>query len=145
MRTDFRVCGQGARFGQPEILPGLLPGGGGTPPLTRLVGVTKSKEISYSGRMVSAAEALEIGLVSSVHPDEGVLDAAIDLLSPYAAAAAAVANVKQAIMGGLHLDLKEAIALERSEFIASFQTDDAVIGITSFLENGPGKAKFTGK
>ena len=145
MSTDFRVCGEGAQFGQPEILLGIIPGAGGTQRLTRLVGVTKSKEISYSGRMVSAAEALEIGLVSSVHPDEQVLDAAIDLLTPYAKAAAAITNVKRAIMDGLHLDLEQALAVEKREFVASFQTDDAVTGITSFLENGPGKATFTGK
>jgi len=145
MSTDFRVCGESAQFGQPEILLGIIPGGGGTQRLTRLVGVTKSKEISYSGRMVAAAEALEIGLVSSVHPDDQVLDAAIDLLAPYASGPASLVNVKRAIMDGLHLDLEEAIAVEKREFVAAFQSDDAVTGITSFLENGPGKAIFTGK
>ena len=145
MATDFRVCGEGAQFGQPEILLGIIPGGGGTQRLTRLVGVTKSKEICYSGRMVPAAEALEIGLVSSVHPDEEVLDAAIDLLTPYTKGAAALVNVKRAIMDGLHLDLREAIAVETREFVAAFQTDDAPIGLNSFLESGPGKADFTGK
>ncbi len=145
MATDFRVCGEGAQFGQPEILLGIIPGGGGTQRLTRLVGVTKSKEISYSGRMVPAAEALEIGLVSSVHPDEEVLDAALDLLTPYTTAAAAITNVKRAIMDGLHLPLDEAIAVETREFVKAINTDDAVIGLNSFLENGPGKADFTGK
>lgn len=145
MSTDFRVCGQSAQFGQPEILLGLIPGAGGTQRLTRLVGVTKAKEINYSGRMVSADEALEIGLVSSVHPDDAVLDAAIDLLTPYATGPAALANAKRAIMDGLHLPLEEAIAVEKREFVASFQTDDAVTGITSFLENGPGKATFAGQ
>lgn len=145
MSTDFRVCGESARFGQPEILLGIIPGGGGTQRLTRLVGVTKSKEISYSGRMVSAQEALEIGLVSSVHPDDQVLDAAIDLLTPYASGPAALVNCKRAIMEGLHLDLEEAIAVEKREFIAAFQSDDSIIGIKSFLANGPGKASFTGK
>lgn len=145
MSTDFRVCGESARFGQPEILLGIIPGGGGTQRLTRLVGVTKSKEISYSGRMVSAQEALEIGLVSSVHPDDDVLDAAVDLLTPYASGPAALVNCKRAIMDGLHLNLDEAIAVEKREFIAAFQSDDSIIGIKSFLANGPGKASFTGK
>jgi enoyl-CoA hydratase/carnithine racemase len=144
MSTDFRVCGQGAHFGQPEILLGLIPGAGGTQRLTRLVGVTKAKEINYSGRMVSANEALDIGLVSSVHPDDAVLDAAIDLLAPYANGPAALVNAKRAIMDGLHVSLEEAIAIEKREFVASFQSDDAVTGITSFLANGPGKATFTG-
>jgi enoyl-CoA hydratase/carnithine racemase len=144
MSTDFRVCGQSAQFGQPEILLGLIPGAGGTQRLTRLVGVTKAKEINYSGRMVSADEALAIGLVSSVHPDDVVLDAALDLLAPYANGPAALVNAKRAIMDGLHVSLEEAIAIEKREFVASFQTDDAVTGISSFLENGPGKARFSG-
>ncbi|MGF1596545.1 MAG: enoyl-CoA hydratase/isomerase family protein [Acidimicrobiales bacterium] len=145
MSTDFRICGESAQFGQPEILLGIIPGGGGTQRLTRLVGVTKSKEISYSGRMVPAAEALEIGLVSAVHADDEVLDAAIDFVEPYTRGPAALVNVKRAIMDGLHVSLAEAVAIERREFIAAFQTDDAVTGITSFLENGPGKATFTGR
>lgn len=144
MATDFRVCGESATFGQPEILLGIIPGGGGTQRLTRLVGVTKSKELSYTGRMVKADEALAIGLVSSVHPDDQVLDAALEMLTPFTTAAAALSNVKQAIMDGLHLGLDEAIAVETREFVKAINTDDAVIGLNSFLENGPGKAEFTG-
>lgn len=145
MSTDFRVCGASARFGQPEILLGITPGGGGTQRLTRLVGVTKSKEISYTGRMVDAAEALEIGLVSAIHPDEEVFDKAVEMAAQFVNGPAALANCKRAIMDGLHLPLEEAVAVEKREFVAAFDTDDAVIGIESFLENGPGKAAFTGK
>lgn len=145
MSTDFRICGEKAKFGQPEILLGLIPGAGGTQRLTRLVGITKSKEISYTGRMVDADEALAIGLVSAVHPDDEVLDRAIEMVGQFANAPAALTNAKRAIMDGLHLPLDEALAVEKREFIASFQTDDSVIGITSFLEHGPGKAQFTGK
>ncbi len=145
MSTDFRVCGENAKFGQPEILLGIIPGAGGTQRLTRLVGVTKSKELNYSGRMIGAAEALDIGLVSEVHPDDKVLEAAVAMAGAYADGPAAIANCKKAIMDGLHVSLEEALAIEKREFVASFQTDDAVIGITSFLEHGPGKATFTGK
>ena len=146
MATDFRVCGESARFGQPEILLGIIPGAGGTQRLTRLVGVTKSKEIGYSGRMVKAEEALAIGLVSAVHPDADVLERSLNLAEQYANAAAAIANVKRAIMDGLNAeDMADAIQIERREFKKSFQTDDAVIGIKSFIEHGPGKAAFTGK
>lgn len=145
MSTDFRICGESAKFGQPEILLGIIPGAGGTQRLTRLVGITKSKELNYSGRMVDAAEALDIGLVSAVHPDEHVLDAAVELAGTYADGPASIANCKKAIMDGLHLSIEEAMAVEKREFVASFKTDDAVIGINSFLENGPGKAQFTGK
>ncbi len=145
MAADFRVCGEGAKFGQPEILLGIIPGAGGTQRLTRLVGVTKSKELNYSGRMIDAAEALAIGLVSEVHPDDQVLDAAVALAGKYADGPAAIANCKKAIMDGLHVSIAEGMEIEKREFVASFQTDDAVIGINSFLENGPGKAQFTGK
>ena len=146
MSTDFRVCGESAQFGQPEILLGLIPGAGGTQRLTRLVRMTKAKDINYSGRMVKADEALAIGLVSSVHPDDQVLDAAIDLIAGYTVnGPAALANAKRAIQDGITLPIAEAIAVEKREFVASFQTDDAVTGITSFLANGPGKADFSGQ
>jgi len=144
MSTDFRICGEGAKFGQPEILLGIIPGAGGTQRLTRLVGVTKSKELNYSGRMIDASEALEIGLVSAVHPDGDVLAKAIEMVAAFANGPAALRNAKKAIMDGLHVSLEEAIEIEKREFVASFQTDDAVTGITSFLENGPGKAEFSG-
>lgn len=145
MATDFRVCGESARFGQPEILLGIIPGAGGTQRLPRLVGITKAKEINYSGRMVKADEALSIGLVSSVHPDEEVLSAAVAMVAPYVNGPAALKNVKKSMMDGLHLSLSDALDVELREFLASFKTDDAVTGIKSFLENGPGKAKFEGR
>jgi enoyl-CoA hydratase len=144
MSTDFRICGEGAKFGQPEILLGIIPGAGGTQRLTRLVGITKSKELNYTGRMVEATEALAIGLVSAVHPNEEVLGEAISMVGAFANGPAALRNCKKAIMDGLHVSIKEAIAIEKREFVAAFQTDDAVTGITSFLENGPGKAEFSG-
>jgi len=144
MSTDFRICGQNAKFGQPEILLGIIPGAGGTQRLTRLVGVTKSKELNYSGRMVDADEALAIGLVSAVHPDDEVLGKAVEMVASFANGPAALRNAKKAIMDGLHVSLEEAIAIEKREFFAAFQTDDAVTGITSFLANGPGKAEFSG-
>lgn len=145
MSTDFRICGESAVFGQPEILLGITPGAGGTQRLTRLVGVTLAKELGYTGRQVDASEALRIGLVSAVHADDEVIDRALDLAEQYARGPAALRNVKRSIMDGLHVDLAEAIEIEKREFKASFRTDDAVIGIKSFIENGPGKATFTGR
>jgi enoyl-CoA hydratase len=145
MSTDFRICGENAKFGQPEILLGIIPGAGGTQRLTRLVGVTKSKELNYTGRMVDASEALAIGLVSAIHPDDEVLDKAVEMAASFAKGPAALRHAKKAIMDGLHVSLEEAIAIEKREFVASFQTQDAVTGITSFLEHGPGKAEFAGE
>ncbi len=145
MSTDFRIAGEGATFGQPEILLGIIPGAGGTQRLPRLVGITKAKELNYTGRMVKAAEALEIGLVSEVVADDAVLDRAVEMMAGFANGPAALAACKKAMMDGMHVSIAEGIEIEKREFFNAFQTDDAVIGIQSFLENGPGKATFTGK
>jgi enoyl-CoA hydratase/carnithine racemase len=107
--------------------------------------MTKAKELNYTGRMVPAAEALEIGLVSAVHPDDEVLDKALELAARYATGPAALANAKLAMQNGAGLTIEAALQVEKNEFVGCFQTDDAVIGITSFLESGPGNAEFTGR
>ena len=145
MATDFRVAAEDAVMGQPEIRLGIIPGGGGTQRLPRLVGVTKAKEIIYTGRNVLPAEALDIGLVSAVHPPDATYDAAVELAAGYAAGPAALRMAKQAVMDGLALNLADAVACEVEQFGDCFATDDAAIGVASFLEKGPGKAVFTGR
>ncbi len=145
MATDFRVAADDAVFGQPEIRLGIIPGGGGTQRLPRLVGVTKAKEIIYTGRNVAASEALEIGLVSSVHPAAETYDAAVELAAGYAAGPAALRMAKQAVMDGLALSLEDAVACEVDRFGDCFATEDAALGVASFIEKGPGKATFTGR
>ena len=145
MATDFRVAADDATFGQPEIRLGIIPGGGGTQRLPRLVGVTRAKEIIYTGRNVYPDEALAIGLVSAVHPPEETYDAAVEMAAGYAAGPAALRMAKQAVMDGLALSLADAVACETEQFGACFDTDDAAIGVASFLEKGPGKAAFTGR
>jgi enoyl-CoA hydratase/carnithine racemase len=83
--ADFRVAGEGARLGQPEILLGIIPGAGGTQRLPRLVGPARAKDIIYTGRFVPAVEAREIGLVDKVVPDGEVYQAARDMAARYAA------------------------------------------------------------
>lgn len=145
MATDFRVAAEDAVLGQPEIRLGIIPGGGGTQRLPRLVGVTRAKEIIYTGRNVHSDEALAIGLVSAVHPPEETYDAAVELAAGYAAGPAALQMAKQAVMDGLALSLADAVARETEQFGACFDTEDAAIGVASFLEKGPGKATFTGR
>ena len=145
MATDFRVAADDAVFGQPEIRLGIIPGGGGTQRLPRLVGITRAKEIIYTGRNVHPDEALAIGLVSAVHPSEATYDAAVELAAGYAAGPAALRMAKQAVMDGLPLSLADAVAREAEHFGDCFATDDAAIGVASFLEKGPGKADFTGR
>ncbi len=145
MATDFRVAAEDAVLGQPEIRLGIIPGGGGTQRLPRLVGVTRAKEIIYTGRNVHPDEALAIGLVSAVHAPEETYNAAVEMAAGYAAGPAALRMAKQAVMDGLALSLADAVACETEQFGACFDTEDASIGVASFLEQGPGKATFTGR
>ena len=146
LAADFRVAGERARVGQPEILLGIIPGAGGTQRLTRLVGPAKAKDIVFTGRMVAAAEALEIGLVDRVVPDAEVYPAALDLVQRYVGGPAlALRAAKQAIDYGLGVDLATGLEIERLQFAALFGTEDQRAGMRSFLENGPGKATFTGR
>jgi len=146
LAADFRVAGESARLGQPEILLGVIPGAGGTQRLPRLIGPAKAKDLVFSGRMVGAAEALAIGLVDQVVPDAEVYSAAVDMVKRYAAGPAlALRAAKQAIDAGLGVDLATGLELERVQFAALFGTEDQRAGMRSFLENGPGKATFTGR
>jgi len=146
LAADFRVAGETARLGQPEILLGVIPGAGGTQRLPRLIGPARAKDLVFSGRMVGAAEALAIGLVDQVVPDAEVYSAAVDMVKRYAAGPAlALRAAKQAIDAGLGVDLATGLELERVQFAALFGTEDQRAGMRSFLENGPGKATFTGR
>ena len=144
--ADFRVAGAGARVGQPEILLGLIPGAGGTQRLPRLVGPARAKDIVFTGRFVEAAEALDIGLVDQVTPDEDVYDVARAMVARYATGAAlALRAAKQAIDDGLETDLDTGLEIERLQFAGLFATEDQRTGMRSFVENGPGKATFAGQ
>jgi enoyl-CoA hydratase/carnithine racemase len=146
LAADFRVAGQSARLGQPEILLGVIPGAGGTQRLPRLVGPAKAKDLIFTGRMASAAEAHAIGLVDSVVPDDSVYAAAHDMVKRYAAGPAlALRAAKRAIDHGLDVDLATGLEIERTQFAALFGTEDQRSGMRSFIENGPGKATFTGR
>jgi enoyl-CoA hydratase len=146
LTADFRVCGQDAKLGQPEILLGIIPGAGGTQRLSRLVGPSRAKELIYSGRFVDAAGALEIGLVNRVVPAADVYTEAVNWAKTFVAGPAmALRAAKAAIDGGLDGDLASGLRLESHLFAALFATEDRTIGMTSFVENGPGKARFVGR
>jgi len=146
LSADFRVVGESARLGQPEILLGVIPGAGGTQRLPRLVGPAKAKEIVFSGRMLKAAEAHAIGLADAVVPDAEVYTAAQDMMKRYVnGPALAIRSAKAAIDQGLGVDLATGLEIERNYFAALFGTDDQRAGMKSFLDNGPGKATFTGR
>jgi enoyl-CoA hydratase/carnithine racemase len=145
LACDFRIAGEGAKLGQPEILLGVIPGAGGTQRLPRLVGPSRAKDLVFSGRMVDAAEALRIGLVDQVVPDSDVYSAAVTMMSRYVTGPAiALRAAKEAIDHGLDVDLATGLEIERIQFAALFATNDQREGMTSFIANGPGKAQFTG-
>jgi enoyl-CoA hydratase/carnithine racemase len=146
LTADFRVCGDNAKLGQPEILLGIIPGAGGTQRLPRLVGPAKAKDLVFSGRFVGAEEALHIGLVDKVVAPDDVYTAAVEMVSRYAKGPAfALRAAKEAIDEGLDVDLDSGLRIERKVFAGLFATEDRTIGMTSFVENGPGKAEFVGR
>src|SRR3954451_17610765 len=143
---DFPVLGTNAKIGQPEILLGVIPGAGGTQRLARLVGPAKAKDLVFTGRHVAAEEALEIGLVDAVVPDDEVYSTAVAMAKKFAAGPPlALAAAKQAIDEGLDQPLAQGLALESQLFAELFDTEDQKAGMRSFLENGPGKAAFRGR
>ena len=146
LACDYRIAGERAVFGQPEILLGIVPGGGGTQRLSRLVGPSRAKELMITGRQVKADEALAIGLADEVVSNETLLDRALTLAAEVARGAlVAQALVKKAVDDGLSTSLAEGLLLERKLFVESFRSEDSRIGVESFLANGPGQARFTGQ
>jgi enoyl-CoA hydratase/carnithine racemase len=143
---DIRVAGDNAKLGQPEILLGVIPGAGGTQRLPRLVGPSRAKELIFTGRFVGADEALRIGLVDFVVAPDDVFTEAMSLAQQLSRGAPiAMRAAKDAIDKGIETDLTTGLEIERVHFGSLFGTDDRTIGMQSFVENGPGKAEFTGR
>ncbi len=144
--ADVRFAAEDAVLGQPEVLLGIIPGAGGTQRLTRLVGPSRAKDLIFSGRFVKADEALAIGLVDRVVPADQVYDEALTWARQFSGAATyAVRAAKEVIDRGLEVDLETGLEIERQQFAALFATEDRGIGMSSFVENGPGKAQFVGR
>lgn len=142
---DLRVAGDNAKLGQPEILLGIIPGAGGTQRLPRLIGPSRAKDLIYTGRFVGADEALAMGLIDRVVAPDDVYDEALALARQLAAGPPyALRAAKQAIDQGLMVDLDNGLEIERLHFASLFGTNDQSVGMRSFLDNGPGKAEFTG-
>ncbi|MFI9582401.1 enoyl-CoA hydratase/isomerase family protein [Streptomyces sp. NPDC052236] len=141
--ADFRIAADSAKLGQPEILLGLIPGAGGTQRLSRLVGPSKAKDLIFTGRMVKAEEALTMGLVDRVVPAAEVYEQAHAWAARLAQGPAlALRAAKESIDAGLETDIETGLAIERNWFAGLFATEDRERGMRSFVEEGPGKAKF---
>jgi enoyl-CoA hydratase/carnithine racemase len=146
LACDFRIAADDARLGQPEILLGIIPGAGGTQRLARLVGPSKAKDLVFSGRFVKADEALAIGLLDRVVAADAVYDEAATWAAQFAGAATyALRAAKETIDRGLEVDVETGLGIERQQFAALFATEDRTIGMRSFVESGPGKARFVGR
>jgi enoyl-CoA hydratase/carnithine racemase len=143
---DRRVVGDNVKVGQPEMQLGVIPGGGGTQRLARLIGPARAKDIVYTGRFVGAEEALRIGMVDEVVAPDDVYAAARRWAEQFVdGPARALAAAKAAIDSGLDGDLDSGLKLESHLFAALFATQDQKIGMRSYIENGLGKATFTGR
>ncbi|MCW2869610.1 enoyl-CoA hydratase-related protein [Actinacidiphila oryziradicis] len=141
--ADIRIAAEDAKLGQPEILLGLIPGAGGTQRLARLVGPSKAKELIFTGRQVRADEALALGLVDKVVPADQVYAEARAWAERLARGPAlALRAAKEAVDSGLETDLETGLTIERTLFAGLFATHDRETGMRSFVEDGPGKAKF---
>ncbi len=141
---DFRYMADDSKIGQPEILLGLIPGAGGTQRLQRVVGFQTAKELVYTGRQVGAEEAQAIGYADKVLASDEVLDTALEDAAGWASKATlAIAEAKKALAAGRGVPLEEALAIEQEGFQATFATDDAVEGVTAFIEKR--EADFEGK
>ncbi|MFD4832006.1 enoyl-CoA hydratase/isomerase family protein [Streptomyces uncialis] len=141
--ADFRIAGDNAKLGQPEILLGLIPGAGGTQRLARLIGPSKAKDLIFTGRHVRADEALAIGLVDRVVPAADVYTEAHAWAAKLAKGPAlALRAAKESVDAGLETDIGTGLAIERTWFAGLFATEDRERGMRSFVEEGPGKAEF---
>lgn len=135
MSCDIRICSENAVFGQPEVGLGITPGFGGTQRLARIVGPGMAKQMIYTARNIKAPEALRIGLVNAVYPQEELMPAAKKMAAGIAKnAPIAVRNCKKAINDGLQVDMDEAIVIEEKLFGDCFESYDQKEGMAAFLE-----------
>ena len=135
LACDFRVCAEDSKLGLPEVLLGIVPGGGGTQRLPRL-----------TGRQVPAAEALAVGLVNRVVAPDDVLDEALAWAAEFARGPLVAHGLaKRAVDGGLEGSLADGLLREQEAFSAAARTEDAARGIASFAAHGPGRATFLGR
>ncbi len=142
MSCDIRICSDNAVFGQPEVGLGITPGFGGTQRLARLVGPGMAKQMIYSARNIKADEALRIGLVNAVYPQEELMAAAEKMASGIAKnAPIAVRNCKKAINEGLEVSMDDAIVIEEKLFGDCFETADQKYGMAFFLDKNKDKVK----
>jgi enoyl-CoA hydratase/carnithine racemase len=145
LAADFRFASDRATLGLPEIELGIIPGGGGTQRLPRLVGPARAKEMIFTGRHVKAQEALAVGLVDAVVPAAELLERAVEAARRYASGPLVALRAAKALVNRATGDIDVGLDLERHAFSMLFGTEDWRTGAASLAENGPGKATFSGE
>lgn len=144
MACDIRIASEKAKFGQPEVTLGITPGFSGTQRLSRLVGLGKAKELIFTGNIIGAKDAKEIGLVNEVVEPERLMEVALEMAKKIASnAQIAVRYSKEAIDRGYQTDINSAIDIESNLFGLCFATEDQKEGMKAFLEKR--KAEFKTK
>jgi enoyl-CoA hydratase len=144
LACDFRLAADTAKFGQPEINLGIIPGAGGTQRLPRLIGIAKAKELVLLGDIIDAGTAEKLGLVNGVTPAASLMDEAYKLASKLAAKpSVAVKMAKEAMNTGINMDISSALVLEAANFITAIFSEDGKEGLTAFIEKR--KPNFTGR
>lgn len=144
LACDFRLAAETAKFGQPEINLGIIPGAGGTQRLPRLIGTAKAKELIFLGDIIDAPTAEKLGLVHRVVPAASLMEEARKLAAKLASKpAVAMKMAKEAINTGINLDINSALTLEIQNFITAFASADCKEGISAFMEKR--KPNFTDK
>lgn len=144
MACDIRIASEKAKFGQPEVNLGIIPGYGGTQRLPRLVGKGMAKKLIYSAEMIDAQEAYRIGLVDEVVPAEELMEAAEKLAKTIMSKAPiAIKMAKVAINNGINTDLTIGVQFEAESYTSTFVSEDRVEGMKAFVEKRP--AEFRNK
>ncbi|MEA4846261.1 MAG: short-chain-enoyl-CoA hydratase [Clostridiaceae bacterium] len=138
MACDIRIASDKAKFGQPEVNLGIIPGYGGTQRLSRLVGKGTAKYLIFTGEMIPAEEAFRIGLADKVVPAEELMDSVVSIAKVIMSKAPiSIKMAKHAINNGLNVDLKSGIAYEAEAYTTTFSTEDRIEGMSAFLEKRP--------
>jgi len=140
MMCDIMIASESAKFGQPEITLGVIPGCGGTQRLIRAIGKSKAMELVLTGRMIDAAQAERDGLVCKVVPNDKLLDTALEMANKIASfSRPAVAMAKETVNSAYELNLAEGLRFERRIFHSMFALDDQKEGMAAFSEKRPAK------
>ena len=144
LMCDFILAGDNAKFGQPEINLGVLPGMGGTQRLTRAVGKAKAMEMCLSGRLIDAVEAERCGIVARIVPSDELLDEALKVAAVIASKSLPIAMmIKESVNRAFEVNLTEGVRFERRVFHAAFATQDQKEGMAAFIAKR--EAEFVGK